>query len=307
MKKGLLVAMMFACLTTFAQKIKIKKDKISIDDVEVAILDKQKLVYKIVSLDNRPIFSIERKVSSLIDGSTVYWSVLTDLSTNKTNEVLDYGKDQGLSFQNAIVASVCNEKYKFISAAGIDEKGVLEFINGTPTDIDKVLGDANLKAKNELKAENDVMVKAKVSVKNSDIFQLQDVAGKEVNVVIGSINKKSIVFIAGFAPSLVYEVNSLYSELDNNSRKQNRSRLVGSWYDVKLGSENPTTNKRVKNEIITWDNKYFGLRGAVSGMEKISSAGLEKGDLEIYGGAETLPNRIVAKLLFHGYTFEAMK
>jgi hypothetical protein len=307
MKKGLLVAMMLACVATSAQKIKIKKDKISIDETEVAILDKEKLVYKILSLDNRPIFSIERKATALLDGSLVYWSLLTDLNTNKTNEIVDYGQDQGLSFQNAIVASVCNDKYRFISAAGIDEKAVTAFINGTPTDIEKVFAEANLKTKNELKADNDLMVKAKVSVKNSDIFQMQDVEGKQTNIVIGSINKKNVVFIAGFPPSLVYEVTSLYSELDNNSRKQNRSREIGSWYATKTGYKNPNTDKNVKNEIITSDNKYFRLRGSVSGLEKISSAGLENGDIETYGGESTLSNRIVAKLLSNGYKFEAMK
>ncbi|WP_433765028.1 hypothetical protein [Flavobacterium ginsenosidimutans] len=307
MKKALLGLAMLVSAIAIGQDIKIKKDKISIDGTEVAILDKEKLVYKILSLDNRPIFSIERKMTSLLDGSTVYWSVLTDLNTNKTNELVDYGTDQGLSFQKAIVASVCNEKYKFISAAGIDEKGVTEFINGTPTDIENVFAKANLKTKEQLMAENDAMVKAKISVKNDDIIQIQDVNGKQTNVVIGSVNKKNVVFIAGFPPSLVYEVNSLYTELDNNSRVQQRIRQVGSWYATKTGYTNPNTNKNIKNELITSDNKYFGLRGGLSGMEKVSSAGLEKDDLQLYGGENSLSSRIVAKLLYNGYKFEAMK
>lgn len=307
MKKALLGLAMLVSAIAIGQDIKIKKDKISIDGTEVAILDKEKLVYKILSLDNRPIFSIERKMTSLLDGSTVYWSVLTDLSTNKTNELVDYGTDQGLSFQKAIVASVCNEKYKFISVAGIDEKGVTEFINGTPTDIENVFAKANLKTKEQLIAENDVMVKAKISVKNDDIIQIQDVDGKQTNVVIGSVNKKNVVFIAGFPPSLVYEVNSLYTELDNNSRAQRRIRPVGSWYATKTGYTNPNTNKNIKNELITSDNKYFELRGGLSGMEKVSAAGLEKDDLQLYGGENSLSSRIVAKLLYNGYKFEAMK
>ncbi|HSD09096.1 hypothetical protein [Flavobacterium sp.] len=307
MKKILLGLIVCIYVNAIGQEIKIKKDKIIIDGTEVAILDKEKLVYKILSLDNRPIFSIERKNTLLLDGSSVYWSLLTDLSNNKTNELIDYGNDQGLSFQRAILASVCNEKYKFLSANGLDEKGVLEYINGTPTDIEKVFADANLKTKNQLKADNDFMVQAKVSVKNSDIFQMQDVDGKQTNVIIGSVNKNNVVFIAGFPPSLVYEVTSLYSELDNNSRKQNRSRVIGSWYATKTGYTNSNTGKNIKNEIITSDNKYFTLRGSISGLETVSSAGLENGDLETYGGESTLSSRIVAKLLANGYKFEAMK
>lgn len=307
MKKVLLALMMLASLTSIAQKIKIKKNKISIDETEVAILEKEKLVYKIISLDNKPIFSIERKLTLLLDGSSVYWSLLTDLTTNKTNEVIDYGEDQGFSFQNAIVASVCNDKYKFISAAGIDEKAVTEFINGTPTNIEKFFADANLKTKNELIAENEAMTKAKVSVKNGNIIQIQEVNGQETNVVIGSISKKSIATMSGFAPDSSYEVNSLFSEKDNNNRDQNRVRQVANWFATKTGYKNPNTNKNVKNEIITPDNKYFKLRGPIASMEVVSSAGLEKNDLELYTSENSFPSRIVAKLISNGYTFEVLK
>lgn len=307
--KKITAAFMILCvsLTANSQDIKIKKDKISIDGTEVAILDKEKLVYKIISLDNRPIFSIERKMNSLLDGATIYYSILTDLTTNKTNEILDYGKDQGFSFQKAIVGSVCNDKYKFISAAGIDEKGVSEFINGTPTDIQKVFADANIKTREQLKAENDAMTKARVSVKNGDILQIQNVNGTDKNVVIGSVTKKSVVFISGFPASVVYEVNSLFTELDNNSREQRRMRLVGNWYATKTGFKNPNTDKNIKDELITWDNKYFPLRGSLSGTERVSDAGLEKNELSLYGDETLLASRIVAKLLYNGYTFEGMK
>jgi hypothetical protein len=306
MKKVLFAFTMFVSLTAIAQDIDIEKHKISVDETVVAILDKEKRVYKILSLDNRPVFSIERKLTSLLDGTSVKWMVLTDLTNNKTNEIIDYGKLHGISFENSIVASVCNDKYKFISKAGLDEKGVTEFINGTPTDIEKIFADANLKTKNQLNVENEAMIKAKVSVKNGDIFQVQDVNGKETNVIIGSITKKSQTVMAGFAPDTFYEVNSLYSEKDNNNRDQNRARQVAVWYNTKTGYTNPNTNKNIQNEIITSDNKYFNLRGAISSMEIVSSAGLEKGDLELYTSGNSLPSRIVAKLLFNGYTFEAM-
>jgi hypothetical protein len=304
MRKILLGLAMIVSVTAIGQEIKIKKDKISIDGVEVAILDKEKLVYKIISLDNRPIFSIERKATSLLDGSLVYWSLLTDLSNNKTNEVIDYGTDQGLSFQRAIVASVCNEKYKFLSTAGLDEKGVLEFINGTPTNITKVFDDANQKTIDQLKAENDAMLALKIKVENGSVFQKQEVYkdGQPVQdyVVIGEVTKSNMVFMPGFPPSLVYTVNSLYSEIDNNNRSQNRVKLVGGWYATKTGYKNPNTDKNIKDEIITWDNKYYSLRGTLTDTEKINlSFGNEDKNL--------LARQIVAKLLFNGYKFEAMK
>ncbi|KQB41250.1 hypothetical protein [Flavobacterium aquidurense] len=305
MKKVLLGLAMIASVTAIGQDIKIKKDKISIDGTEVAILDKEKLSYKILSLDNRPIFSIERKANTLLDGSTVYWSLLTDLSNNKTNEIVDYGTDQGLSFQRAIVASVCNEKYKFISASGLDEKGVLEFINGTPTNITKVFDDANQKTIDQLKTENDAMVALRIKVENGNILQKQEVLkdGQLVMdyVLIGEVKKSNITFMPNFPPSLVYTVNSLYSEKDNNSRVQNRVKVLGAWYATKTGYQNPNTNKNIKDEIITWDNKYYNLRGTLTDTEKIN--------LSFYGNEDKdlLSKQIVAKLLYNGYKFDAMK
>jgi hypothetical protein len=305
MKKVLLGLAMIVSVTAIGQDIKIKKDKISIDGTEIAILDKEKLSYKILSLDNRPIFSIERKANTLLDGSTVYWSLLTDLSNNKTNEVVDYGTDQGLSFQKAIVASVCNEKYKFISASGLDEKGVLEFINGTPTNITKVFDDANQKTIDQLKAENDAMLALRIKVENGNILQKQEVLkdGQLVMdyVLIGEVKKSNITFMPNFPPSLVYTVNSLYSEKDNNSRIQDRVKVMGAWYATKTGYKNPNTNKNIKDEIITWDNKYYNLRGTLTDTEKIN--------LSFYGNEDKdfLSKQIVAKLLYNGYKFEAMK
>lgn len=89
MKKALVFIGLLIYLNSFGQEIKIKKDKISLDGVEVAMLDKNKLVYTIATLDNVPKFSIEKKATALDDGSLVYWCILTDLNTNKTNDIIE--------------------------------------------------------------------------------------------------------------------------------------------------------------------------------------------------------------------------
>ena len=76
---------------------------------------------------------------------------------------------------------------------------------------------------------------------------------------------------------------------------------MGAWYATKTGYQNPNTNKNIKDEIITWDNKYYNLRGTLTDTEKIN--------LSFYGNEDKdfLSKQIVAKLLYNGYKFEAMK
>lgn len=55
----LTTVMALVTVLSVAQEIKIKKGKISLDGVEVALLEKKKLVYTISTLDNMPKFSVE--------------------------------------------------------------------------------------------------------------------------------------------------------------------------------------------------------------------------------------------------------
>jgi hypothetical protein len=306
MKKVLLGLVMIVSATAIAQDIKIKKDKISIDGTEVAILDKEKLSYKILSLDNRPIFSIERKANTLLDGSLVYWSLLTDLSNNKVNGILDYGKDTGLSFQKAIVASVCNEKYRFISAAGIDEKGVLEYINNAPYTIQKDFDDADLKTIENLKKEQDILVQNKIRVnKNGDITQTRLVdkypKSEIEDVLIGKISKQSVAYMPGFAPNLTYTVNSIYKKDEGSIKVTSWTRLVGNWYAAKTGYSNPVTGKNIKEQLITEDKKSFNV------SEKLPDSVITQLNIsEKTGDGDLLSKQIIAKLLSNGYEFEAM-
>jgi len=306
MKKLLLSFMVAVSLTSVAQEIKIKKDKISIDGTEVAILDKEKLSYKILSLDNRPIFAIERKANTLLDGSLIYWSLLTDLSNSKTNGILDYGKDQGLSFQKAIVASVCNEKYEFISATGIDEKGVLEYINNAPNTIQKDFDDADLKTIENLKKEQDILIQNKIKVsKDGQITQTRLVdkypTSNIEDVLIGKISKQSVAYMPGFAPNLTYTVNSVYKKDEGSIKVTSWSRLVGTWYAAKTGYENPVTGKNIKEQLITEDKKSFNI------SQKLPDSVITQLNIsEKSGDGDVLSKQIVAKLLSNGYEFEAM-
>jgi hypothetical protein len=290
----------------FAQEIKIKKGKISLDGTEIAMLDKNKLVYTISSLDNVPKFSVEIKEALLLDGSTVYWCILTDLNTNKTNEMLEDDNYEGLSYEKRIVSSVAQGKYKFITTNGIDEKLVADYINGEPSNITKGFEELNKKTIEDLKNERALLDKLKIKIVNGIIYQTQNTTDKNGNPIvvemeIGVIEKREEVTISGFAPSLFYSVSSIERTLDQHGKKIEGTKLIANWYKTRIGYNNPVTGKKIKEQIITADNKSFSLPEI---QPEMSAAALNT----TFGKPDELKLKeaIVARLVFNGYVFGNM-
>lgn len=198
-----------------------------------------------------------------------------------------------MSFQRGIVASVVNEKYKFLTPNGIDEKAVSEFINNTPNTVQKTFDEINLKYAETAKKEEEMMVKLKITIKNGTIYQNQEMVGANnttVNndVLIGTISYDNVVYVAGFPASLVYTINSSYldKEINGNHKEFVRSTLLANWYQTKTGFTNPVTGKNFKEQILTADGKSFNLK-------KVDDSNV-------------LSRQIVAKLLYNGYVFGKM-
>ena len=307
MKRILLTTIMaLATVFSVAQEIKIKKGKISLDGVEVALLDKKKLVYTISTLDNLPKFSVEMKSTNLLDGTTAYWCVITDLNTNKTNEILDKGSYDGLSFEKSIVASVTQGQYKFINASGIDEKLVADYINGPQSTITKDFEELNRKTVEELKNERALLDKLKIKIVNGTIYQKQNATDKYgsaivVDIEIGLIERREEVTIQGFAPSIFYAVSSIEKTLDQYGKNKVAIKWIANWYKTRTGYDNPVTGKKIKEQIITVDNKSFNLPEI---QPEMSAAALNT----TFGKPDEvkLKEAIVARLLFNGYVFGNM-
>ncbi|EKT3957807.1 hypothetical protein NTJ28_001801 [Flavobacterium psychrophilum] len=307
MKKIFLTTMMaFVTVLSVAQEIKIKKGKISLDGVEVALLEKKKLVYTISTLDNIPKFSVEMKNSNLLDGTTVYWCILTDLNTNKTNEILDKGSYEGLSFEKSIVSSVTQGQYKFITTSGIDEKLVADYINGPQSTITKDFEELNKKTVEDLKNERALLDKLKIKIVNGTIYQKQNATDKqgnpiEIDMEIGLIERREEVTIQGFAPSIFYTVSSIEKMIDQYGKNKVATKLIANWYKTRTGYDNPVTGKKIKEQIITADNKSFNLPEIQPEMSAIAlNTTFGKPD-EV-----KLKEAIVARLIFNGYVFGSM-
>ena len=307
MKRIFLTTIMaLVTVLSVAQEIKIKKGKISLDGIEVALLDKKKLVYTISTLDNVPKFSVEMKNTNLLDGTSVYWCILTDLNTNKTNEILDMGSYEGMSFEKSIVSSVTEGQYKFITPNGIDEKLVTDYINGPQSTIIKDFEELNRKTVEELKNERALLDKLKIKIVNGTIYQKQKVTDKHGNTIVidmevGLIERREEITIQGFAPSIFYAVSSIEKTIDQFGKNKVTTKFIANWYKTRTGYNNPVTGKKIKEQIITVDNKSFNLPEI---QPEMSAAALNS----VFGKPDEvkLKDAIVAKLLFNGYVLGSM-
>lgn len=295
--------MLFVTSLTLSQEIKIKKGVLLLDGIESALIEKKKNVYSFSNLKNEAKFSVELKSRSLLDGSTAYWCILTDLITNKTNEIIDKGTFEGLSFEKSIVSSVVHGDKKLITTNGIDEKLVSEFINGDNSNVLREFDNADLKIKTDITTEKANLDDHKIRVENGNILQKQKVTdkdGKEViaDVVVGSIIRKEEVIMQGFAPSIYYTVSTIEPKIDERGKKYNEVKIIANWYKSKIGYNNPVTGKKINQQIITEDKKSFNL----SEIHPDNSATALN---STFGKPDEnkLKEAIVAKLLFNGYNF----
>lgn len=287
---------------SFAQEIKVKKGKVSLDEVEVALIDKKKLVYSFSTLGNVPKFSVELKSRNLLDGSSVYYCLLTDLQTAKTNEILDKGTFSGMSFEKAIVSSVVHGDLKFLTINGIDEKLVSEFINGTKSTVLKDFEEQDSKTISELLTEKKNLEKLKIRIEKSSIIQKQNVIDQQGNnvlkdVVVGYIERKEQVVMQGFAPIVSFAVNSAEIITDSRGKNQEVIKPVANWYKTNSAFDNPVTGKKIKEQIITVDKKSFNLP-EIHPENSPEATNTTFGKLD----ENKLKEAIVAKLIFNGYS-----
>ena len=288
----------------FAQEIKIKKGIVSLDNIEVAMMEKKKLIYTFSTLSNVPKFSVQLNSRNLLDGSSVYWCLLTDLQTNKTNEILDKGNSYNLSFEKGIISSVVHGDVKFITTNGIDEKLVTEFINGPKSSVLKDFEDQDNKTISELLTEKKNLEKLKIRIEKSSILQKQNVIDQQGNsvlkdVVVGYIERKEEVVMQGFPSIVSFSVNSVEIITDDRGKKQEIIKPIANWYKKNDAYDNPVTGKKIKEQIITLDKKSFNL----AEIHPENQASPENHSMFGKPDENKLKEAIVGKLIFNGYNF----
>lgn len=144
--KKIILFLLFIPFIGSAQKIKTKKDRVLIDEKEIAILnDKVRDQYELFDLSNNKQFTIEYK--TLMEGQTIInqWLVLTSADGSKKSEI-PYDVLINSFSPTKIILHLVSDKYKLFDINGFNKQKIDEFF-ATPREN---IGDKAMKAKIEL-------------------------------------------------------------------------------------------------------------------------------------------------------------
>ncbi len=221
----------------FAQKIKIDKGEIKLDEKTIGYIEGKKPAFKIYNLDKSFSVTAELKNAPNADSMTLPWIEIKNEATGKTNE-LDFKnksrKFSAFNYDRSIIYELMDRGY--ITADGLNSGSIEDFLNGESAGIaakrmgvQRVIDDANNLADTYQLAIDDNGVIYSVKAKNQDI------------------NDKAIGYIKMTSPSNNGELKYEVLDLDN--------RLIATWF-AKAGMVSGY-DKFLNQELITYDNKLF--------------------------------------------------
>ncbi|WP_406843886.1 hypothetical protein [Flavobacterium soyae] len=234
-KNILTVIIMLISLCGYAQKIKIDKGEIKLDEKIIGFIEGKKPIFKIYNLDKSYAVIAELKNVPNADSMTLPWIEFKNEATGKTNE-LDFKsrKFSAFNYDRSIIYELLDRNY--ISTDGLNPESIENFINGESTGI----------SAKRLGVQNDV--------ENANILADTYELGIDDNGVIYSIkaknldpNDKAIGYIKMTSPSNNGELKYEIADLDG--------KLIATWF-AKAGMISGY-DKFLNQELITYDNKVF--------------------------------------------------
>lgn len=234
-KKILAVIIMLISLCAFAQKIKIDKGEIKLDEKTIGYIEGKKPVFKIYNLDKSYTVIAALKNVPNADSMTLPWIEFKNEATGKSNEIeFKSRKFSAFNYDRSIIYELLDRNY--ISTDGLNPESIENFINGESTGI----------SAKRLGVQNDV--------ENANILADTYELGIDDNGVIYSIkaknldpNDKAIGYIKMTSPSNNGELKYEIADLDG--------KLIATWF-AKAGMISGY-DKFLNQELITYDNKVF--------------------------------------------------
>jgi hypothetical protein len=238
MKKNILTLIIVLISTcSFAQKIKIDKVEIKLDEKTIGYIEGKKPIFKIYNLDKSYSVTAELKNAPNAESLTLPWIELKDEATGKSNELEFKNKSRKFSafnYDRSVIYELFDRNY--ITAEGLVKEAIESFINGPSAGIASkklgVQGDidkANSLADTYQLAIDDTGVIYSIKAQNQDP------------------NDKKIGYIKMTSPSTNGELEYEVTDLDGY--------LIATWF-AKAGMVSGY-DKFLNQELITFDKKVL--------------------------------------------------
>lgn len=238
MKKNILtVIILLITMYGFAQKIKIDKGEIKLDEKTIGYIEGKKPVFKIYGLDKSSSITVELKSAPNEDSMKLPWIEIKNETTGKTNELEFKNKSRKFSafnYDRSIIYELMDRGY--FTTDGLNVEVLENFLNGESAGI----------AAKRLGVQGDIDNASRLA----DTHQL----AIDDNGVIYSIkaqnqdpNDKAIGYIKMISPSTNGELKYEVLDLDH--------RLIATWF-AKAGMVSGY-DKFLNQELIAFDNKVI--------------------------------------------------
>ena len=238
MKKNILTLLIVLISTcSFAQKIKVDKGEIKLDEKTIGYIEGKKPLFKIYNLDKSYSVTAELKNAPNAESLTLPWIELKDEATGKSNELEFKNKSRKFSafnYDRSVIYELFDRNY--ITTEGLVKEAIESFINGPSAGIASkklgVQGDidkANSLADTYQLAIDDTGVIYSIKAQNQDP------------------NDKKIGYIKMTSPSTNGELKYEVTDLDGY--------LIATWF-AKAGMVSGY-DKFLNQELITFDNKVL--------------------------------------------------
>ncbi|MET3028629.1 hypothetical protein ABXT06_18265 [Flavobacterium sp. UW10123] len=238
MKKNILALLVILISTcSFAQKLKIDKGEIKLDDKTIGFVEGKKPLFTIFSLDKNYSITAELKKAPNEESLVLPWIELKDLATGKTNEIEFKNKSRKFSafnYDRSVVYELLDRG--MVGTEGLNKEAIESFINGASAGI----------ATKRLGIQDEVDNANKIA----DTYQLAiDDYGTifSIKAQNQSIDDKRIGFVRMTSPSSNGDLKYEVLDLDNN--------LIGTWFA--RGGMFSGYDKLLNQEVITINGKVF--------------------------------------------------
>lgn len=248
--KLLIIVLLFYSLAQ-AQRIAVKKGQVMLDKKAVVLLTTKKNIYTISSLEGQEVFSAEAKFVELENGVYKTWFVITDLETNKQNQVPHILSVMAVSKERRMIEELVKGSSKLITENGVDKNLLQSITQGAAVDLQAVFKVVNDSIVREFQYGNEVLAEHKIRItvdgeirrpfafdRNSPYNQQQqeEFLGTIRFEKVGAQNKK------------------LYTIADSENR------VVARWCDFGIAQVSNVREQHLTNEVLMTNGQKYKVK-----------------------------------------------